>query len=85
MRELTFVDLFCGCGGFSLGFDRAGFRCLAAIDSDPKAIATFSANFPSVRHVIQRDLLQFAPSEVQLYAKITKRILATEIPEEYRS
>ena len=23
--SLTFIDLFCGCGGFSLGMERAGF------------------------------------------------------------
>ena len=27
----AFLDLFCGCGGFSLGVERAGFRCLATI------------------------------------------------------
>lgn len=24
MRKLTFIDLFCGCGGFSLDMERAG-------------------------------------------------------------
>ena len=28
----TFIDLFCGCGGFSLGMENAQFQCLAAID-----------------------------------------------------
>lgn len=30
--SLTCLDLFCGCGGFSLGMERAGFRTLAAVD-----------------------------------------------------
>ena len=25
---LTFSDLFCGCGGFALGLERAGLRIL---------------------------------------------------------
>jgi DNA (cytosine-5)-methyltransferase 1 len=37
--HFTFLDLFCGCGGFSLGMERAGFRCLAAIDFNPEAVA----------------------------------------------
>jgi tRNA/tmRNA/rRNA uracil-C5-methylase (TrmA/RlmC/RlmD family) len=35
---LTFIDLFCGCGGFSLGLTRAGLKGLAAIDFNPEAI-----------------------------------------------
>lgn len=46
MKEFTFIDLFCGCGGFSLGMDRAGFRCLAAVDNSPEAVAVFATNFP---------------------------------------
>jgi DNA (cytosine-5)-methyltransferase 1 len=41
----TFIDLFCGCGGFTLGLTRAGLRCLAAIDFNPEAVATLRANF----------------------------------------
>lgn len=33
---LTFIDFFCGCGGFSLGLTRAGLRCLATIDFNPR-------------------------------------------------
>jgi DNA (cytosine-5)-methyltransferase 1 len=60
----TFLDLFCGCGGFSLGMERAGFRCLAAIDFNEEAIATFAVNFPKVEHILTRDLTRFAPSEL---------------------
>ena len=65
-RELTSLDLFCGCGGFSLGMKRAGFRCLAAIDFNPQAIATFRANFPEIRedHVRQEDITKFPPDQL---------------------
>ncbi len=46
MKRLTCIDLFCGCGGFSLGMERAGFTVLAAIDFDPEAISVFKTNFP---------------------------------------
>ena len=42
MTRPTCIDLFCGCGGLSLGFERAGFSVLAAIDSDPEAIKVFT-------------------------------------------
>jgi DNA (cytosine-5)-methyltransferase 1 len=41
----TFIDLFCGAGGMSLGFKQAGFRSVFAIDNDPSAISTYRANF----------------------------------------
>ena len=40
----TFVDLFCGCGGFSLGFLQAGWRGLVAVDSDQTALTTYWVN-----------------------------------------
>src|SRR5262249_57335981 len=39
------VDLFCGAGGFSLGFHAAGCRILAAADVDVEAAATYRRNF----------------------------------------
>ena len=26
-RKPAFIEFFCGCGGFTLGMERAGFRC----------------------------------------------------------
>jgi len=43
--QSTFSDLFCGVGGFSLGFQSAGFQCGQAIDHDEAAVATYRANF----------------------------------------
>ena len=41
---LRVVDLFCGCGGFSLGFRAAGCEILAGVDVDETAARTFDQN-----------------------------------------
>lgn len=42
----TSLDLFCGAGGITEGFRRAGFKCLYANDINSWAIETFRANHP---------------------------------------
>jgi DNA (cytosine-5)-methyltransferase 1 len=44
----TAVDLFCGSGGLSEGFRRAGVRVVAAVDSDPLSIRTYWLNHPEM-------------------------------------
>ena len=44
--------------------ERAGFRCLAAIDSNAEAIATYRANFPLVADSLDRDLTKFPPEKL---------------------
>ncbi len=39
------VDLFCGCGGLSLGFEQAGYKIMAAYDNWDDAIAIYKENF----------------------------------------
>lgn len=39
------VDLFCGCGGMSLGFQNAGYEILGAFDNWDPAIRTYEKNF----------------------------------------
>ena len=42
---LRVLDLFSGCGGISLGFERAGFHVAGALDNDEAASKTHAANF----------------------------------------
>lgn len=68
----TFIDLFSGCGGFTLGMLRSGFRCLAAIDVDAVAVATLQANsaeganigLSPVEHALERNLRTFEPDRL---------------------
>lgn len=39
------VDLFCGCGGMSLGFQNAGFEIVGAFDLWDSALECYNKNF----------------------------------------
>ena len=45
VKDMKVVDLFCGCGGMSLGFQNAGFEIVAAFDNWAPAIAVYRRNF----------------------------------------
>lgn len=61
----TTVDLFCGAGGLSEGFERAGYRVLAALDMNEVALKTFKLNHPSVpdERVLCRDIREIPRGE----------------------
>ena len=54
--EMRVVDLFCGCGGMSLGFQNAGFEVVAAYDNWDPAVSIYSMNF--THPVYKKDLLE---------------------------
>jgi len=43
--QLRFIDLFCGIGGFRIGFERAGCQCVFSSDWDKYSQITYKANF----------------------------------------
>ncbi|WP_296753539.1 DNA cytosine methyltransferase [Thiobacillus sp.] len=51
MSKLSFIDLFSGCGGLSLGLSLAGLQGVFAVERDPMAFETFSDNFLGQRRV----------------------------------
>lgn len=45
------IDLFCGFGGTTLGYERSGIaKVIAAVNHDPKAIKSHWLNHPDVKH-----------------------------------
>jgi|TARA_R110002012_G_scaffold45294_20_gene120504 DNA (cytosine-5)-methyltransferase 1 len=48
MRDLRLIDMFCGAGLFSAGFQDAGFRPVLAIDVAGDAIASYNRNVAAV-------------------------------------
>lgn len=53
--DLRCVDLFCGCGGMSLGFEASGFHIVAGIDNWKAAIRVYEKNFS--HPIIEKDLM----------------------------
>ena len=51
--EMNLVNIFSGCGGFSLGAQQAGFRVVAAFDNDPVLASSYLYNFPNSRMIVE--------------------------------
>lgn len=61
------VDLFCGAGGTSSGFQRAGFRTALAVDCNQLAVDNFRLNHPEIpdKLVLKADLTKLPESKVK--------------------
>ena len=49
--KIISTDLFCGAGGFSSGFEQAGFECIGALDHKEIFVETHKFNFKRNRSV----------------------------------
>lgn len=67
-EKLRVLDLFSGCGGFSLGFLSAGFQIVGALEKDPTAANTHAINFfppdEGASHAQARDAVETEPAEL---------------------
>jgi len=52
----SYIDLFCGAGGFSKGFDEEGFKNIFSNDSDKNFCKTYRENFP--KHKLVEDKIE---------------------------
>lgn len=58
------IDLFCGCGGLTLGMKQAGFEVIGAVDNDHLAVETYKANHKDVE-VWEEDITTLTIGEVK--------------------
>ncbi len=70
------LDLFSGCGGISLGFQREGFRIDANVEIDKLAAASHALNFHGkteeelLLHTPARDITRLEPDELAAELKL---------------
>jgi DNA (cytosine-5)-methyltransferase 1 len=62
-RSFTSVDLFCGAGGLTEGFRKAGFTSAFAADFDEQAVQTFRYNHPDTV-CLHRDVQSLSGKEI---------------------
>ena len=58
----TFIDLFCGAGGFSKGLEIAGMKCIGGIDNVEPACKTHALNHKSSKTICQ-DIRELSPDK----------------------
>lgn len=63
MRKLRVVDLFCGPGGLSEGFQLAGCEVVYGLDNNKDAVATFQHNHPSAK-TVKEDATKVNPNSI---------------------
>ncbi len=68
-RGYSVIDLFSGCGGFSLGVQNAGLNLVAAIDHNLHAVQTYRENLPSNASVLKKNLWKFKPADLEKHIK----------------
>jgi DNA (cytosine-5)-methyltransferase 1 len=61
------IDFFAGCGGLSLGLERAGFTIACAVEIDAAAAATYRANHPDTP-ILVKDIRDVRPDELRRVA-----------------
>jgi DNA (cytosine-5)-methyltransferase 1 len=73
MNQLNFVDLFCGGGGFTIGFERAGWKPLLSADLNPNAAKTHRFNYPAIPF-LEKDL-----ADPKVQEEVTRSLEGQEI------
>ena len=59
-KRLNVASFFSGCGGFDLGFEKAGFNIVLASDFWEPAARTYRRNFPNTEF-LQEDIRNISP------------------------
>lgn len=69
MQQLKVISLFSGAGGLDIGFKKAGFEIVLAVESDPSCCQTLRENNPNLT-ILQGAIENFSSEEILEAAKL---------------
>lgn len=62
-KGVNVLDLFCGAGGLSEGFQQAKFNIVLGIDNDESALKTFKLNHPK-SEILEKDMCKVTKKDI---------------------
>jgi DNA (cytosine-5)-methyltransferase 1 len=79
-EKLTYIDLFAGCGGLSLGLEKAGFSLELAVEKSDMAAETFFHNF--IKRISDiSEWKKFCSSETPIQKQAKEKLVVKELAE----
>jgi DNA (cytosine-5)-methyltransferase 1 len=76
----TVVELFCGCGGTSVGFEMAGFQIAVGADIHKPSIQTYAQNHPGASTILG-DVKRIEPGQIlELMCGMQVDVLIAGVP-----
>jgi len=67
---MKFIEMFSGIGGFRLGLERAGFKCVWANDNNKWANFIYKKNFGN-KELIEGNVEEINPEEIPEHQLLT--------------
>lgn len=71
-KTYNVIDLFSGCGGFSFGFEQAGYKILLGVDIWQEALKTFKKNHKDSK-VLEADLSLLPTEKILNKCNVSKQ------------
>ena len=69
-NNLKFISLFSGGGGFKIGFEQVGFKCLLSSDIEKSSQDTHKKNFKDTPFLL-KDIRTITSKEILRHTKVS--------------
>ena len=64
MKQLTFIDFFSGIGGFRLGLEKAGMKCVGFCEKDKFAVKSYRAMYDTEGEWYGEDITKLRAEDI---------------------